>query len=273
MPRAIRRVAAPTNRSRSPSRRVAACASATAAAPGPGFGAAAGAGTEAAAAAAAASCWRGRVRSCGRAASGCRPSWEVGCSVTRGIPSVRAGCMRQSPRGASLCPGKRGKNNGCHRMPPMKGPKPSAAEMADRRPLRQRTRRAGSGRRACLHPLVVARATARNVRVRGPSLRTTGVVTCGQFRCGARWLRRSALRATGPADRSARRVLPGSHDGIRAGVRSQSSGSGGTCHPGSGRQCSQPSRNGDPQPVITSTAARPASRTRRAVPGSIRPTC
>lgn len=177
MPRAIRRVAAPTKRRRSPSRRETVWVSATgaaASAPGAGFGRAfgtgpftafgtAGEGPGIAAVAAApggASCCRGRARSCGRAARGCRPSWEVGCSVTRGIPSVRAGCMRQarSPRGlAPLCPGKSGENNGCHRMPSGKGPKPFG-RAGGRSGV---SRWPGSGQRARLHPLVVVRATAR----------------------------------------------------------------------------------------------------------------
>ncbi len=65
----------------------------------------------------------------------------------------------------------------------------------------------------------------------------------------------------------------GSHDDMCAGVRSQSSGSDGTAHDGSGRQCCQPSANGAPQARITSTAARPASRTRAASRASISPAC
>ena len=173
MPRAIRRVAAPTKRSRSPSRRVsrlgvhdgsgrpgagpARCSGAARCRGGAGIAAAAPGG---------ASCCRGRARSCGRAARGCRPSWEVGCSVTRGIPSVRAGCMRQSPRGAILCPGNSAENNGCHRMPSQKGPKPHGRragrhEVSRRRGRHEVFRRLGSGRRTRLHPLVVVRATAR----------------------------------------------------------------------------------------------------------------
>ncbi len=181
IPRAIRRVAAPTKRSRSPSRRASVWGStagpAASTAPGTGFGTALGTGPFAvfgtgegpgiaavAAAPGGPSCCRGRARSCGRASRGCRPSWEVGCSVTRGIPSVRAGCMRQSPWGAApLCPGESGENNGCHRMPWEKGPKPGVGQGGRYEVLRW----PGRGQRACLNPLAVVRAP------RGPTVSWT----------------------------------------------------------------------------------------------------
>ena len=78
-------------------------------------------------------------------------------------------------------------------------------------------------------------------------------------------LRRTILRLNAPG------AHQGSHEDTCAGVRSQSSGKDGTAQDGSGRQCCQPSENGGPQARITSTAARPASRTRSATCGVHQP--